>query len=926
MKRLARLALAMGIMLVVSLSLSHRQAALATPFSDVPANHWAYQYIQSLAADGLIEGYPNGQFYGNRPLTRYEMAVMVARAVAKLQDNSSLASKDDLAKLQKLVDALKDELDALGVRVTNLEDSLDALNKKTAFAQNLWMHGTFLPNLSFRQRNLQSTAVSATPTRGAADALSADFIYSDASDAYWTPFGSGVRMRQDDKFTLGYNVTPNLTVSFPVRILTYDWGGTFGTNADSAIGFSPSFEANIKQAGAISNLTIRFGTLDNYTSSRTGLAFRAPIGSQGLPLYDNPMQADPKGFSILGTINGQTDFRFSFARLDMTLLQTNDPLIDPSDGSQDGYLVPFLPNQYGYNINSPSGVSTTTQANQTDSFGPTQSSLSTVYLVKVAAPGSLYISSYQGNAYNPNGTCVVAGCPPVPSFTYDSSTNAVIFAQPLPVGAIIKITYTGESASNNQQIQRYMVTGRINERFKGYAGAEIGLTFNRIYDFDDLTANNGLTTNNSGLPSPVGATQPISYGFGLVSDTVFGLDGQLPIPIALSGKGSFPTLFGEVADSKYTNDYRHVAATSDTAAVVGLKLKIQKIDASVQFQSVGLNFIDGADVRYLGNPPALLAAWQSPYIPDFMGLSNTLALNQQYSTQNGVTPGSAAAPGSPGVPGLLNNPSYTYVYPAFNPFHGLAPFFYQAFAPNTRGVTLAVNAPIQFGGTTGTTVTARLQYQHLSEIVPNSFMAGVFGCPASTSSAGCAYASNTLMVDDNLTGGAAFGVPVLGTKVALNLSGAWERIQRLDTKTLPYYPFALDNNVGQVNIASPSGPVPIAGSPAASAVMFYPNYVDVSHYTYAAAASVPINSTLTLNATYNTQRFGGSYAPAANGSVPGQNMSQKKDYMDGSISYAIPKTNSSISFVARNYRYTDYVLPTYNTNYNRQDINFTVRF
>jgi hypothetical protein len=300
-----------------------------------------------------------------------------------------------------------------------------------------------------------------------------------------------------------------------------------------------------------------------------------------------------------------------------------------------------------------------------------------------------------------------------------------------------------------------------------------------------------------------------------------------------------------------------------------------------------------------------------------MGISNTLALSQQFAAQPGVTAGSTAA-------ALATNATYTYAYPAYNPFHGLGPFFYQAFAPNTRGVTLSVNAPILFGGTGGTTVTARLQYQHLSEIVPNSFMAGIF-CPATSSSSGCIYSSNTLMVDDNLTGGAAFGVPVLGTKVGLNLSGAWERIQRLDATKLPYYPFALDNNVGQVNIANPSGTV-IPGAPATSAVNFFPNYVDVNHYTYAAAASVPINSTLTFNATYNTQRFGGSYAPAANGTVPGQNMSQKKDYMDGSFTYAIPKTNSSISFVARNYRYTDYVLPTYNTNYNRQDVNFTVRF
>ena len=151
MKRLATLVLAAGFAIGSLLALG--QGASATPFSDVPANHWAYQAIQSLAADGLVEGYPDGKFKGDRPLTRYEMAVLVARVIAKLQANGAgYASKADLDKLQKLIDALKDELDSLGVRVTNLEDALDALDKRTKFAQSIQLHGAILDNNSYRQR------------------------------------------------------------------------------------------------------------------------------------------------------------------------------------------------------------------------------------------------------------------------------------------------------------------------------------------------------------------------------------------------------------------------------------------------------------------------------------------------------------------------------------------------------------------------------------------------------------------------------------------------------------------------------------------------------------------------------------------------------------------------------------------------------
>src|SRR5580658_8607585 len=100
MKRLASLVIASSFALASMAAMG--RVAFATPFSDVPANHWAYQYVQSLAADGIIDGYPDGKFKGDRPLTRYEMAVVVARAVAKLQENQSPVSKADLENLQKL--------------------------------------------------------------------------------------------------------------------------------------------------------------------------------------------------------------------------------------------------------------------------------------------------------------------------------------------------------------------------------------------------------------------------------------------------------------------------------------------------------------------------------------------------------------------------------------------------------------------------------------------------------------------------------------------------------------------------------------------------------------------------------------------------------------------------------------------------------
>jgi len=59
--------------------------AFAQPFADTPTNHWAYDAIAELAAKGLIEGYPDGTFKGDRAMTRYEMAMVVARLLARIE-------------------------------------------------------------------------------------------------------------------------------------------------------------------------------------------------------------------------------------------------------------------------------------------------------------------------------------------------------------------------------------------------------------------------------------------------------------------------------------------------------------------------------------------------------------------------------------------------------------------------------------------------------------------------------------------------------------------------------------------------------------------------------------------------------------------------------------------------------------------------
>ena len=95
--------------------------AAANPFSDVPADHWAYDAVAQLAKDGVIEGYGDGTYQGSNSITRYEMAQMVAKAMAK-EDQANAADK---AMIDKLAAEFSDELNNLGVRVSNLEKKVD---------------------------------------------------------------------------------------------------------------------------------------------------------------------------------------------------------------------------------------------------------------------------------------------------------------------------------------------------------------------------------------------------------------------------------------------------------------------------------------------------------------------------------------------------------------------------------------------------------------------------------------------------------------------------------------------------------------------------------------------------------------------------------------------------------------------------------
>ncbi|MBQ2134828.1 MAG: S-layer homology domain-containing protein, partial [Phascolarctobacterium sp.] len=129
------LVLAMAMALGVTAS-----AYAANPFSDVPAGHWAYDSVAKLAAAGVVDGYADGAFAGDKLITRYEMAQIVAKAMAKGADCDKLAAE------------FADELDTLGVRVAKLEKGADAVK----ITGNIRYHYAQHDNSGKHENNLRS--------------------------------------------------------------------------------------------------------------------------------------------------------------------------------------------------------------------------------------------------------------------------------------------------------------------------------------------------------------------------------------------------------------------------------------------------------------------------------------------------------------------------------------------------------------------------------------------------------------------------------------------------------------------------------------------------------------------------------------------------------------------------------------------------
>lgn len=864
--------------------LSGTLRAAAIPPLDAP-QPWEYQAIATLRADGAFprEG------RGARPATRRQMAELIARELSRMQRSPQHAvSDEDRSTLQRLMDAYRDQLDVLGVRERSVDEAVKPRDTGTT-AQPLHtfhLDGSVLVNLSARQR----TQTAKTIAGGPVDPFVNVFLTSpDDNNPFEHDLGPGDRLRLDNRITLNYAASSDASVSLPIRVISV--GGAF---TDYKYDVQPAVVFDFDHAGPFRRFYVRGGLLDNLQSSGTGLAFRAPSERQQGPGFQNPVQPYENGIEVGGQYRHLTHFQFSFGQLDQSMVNTFPNLGDQgSDLTLDNYFLTVNPPansqiQFG-------APSSSAGATRTDSFVASAGPIASIFLSNKAAPGTVYISAVNGVVCFPNGS----GCPIGPNqWYYIDQTNQVVFQSPLPVGSTVQVSYAGlghESnatlASHNYQYQRYHFNARIEEKFRGLPGAAAGFSLSRVFDAGDLQSQ-GLDFGN---------------GYGAVSDTVYGLDGR--VPLCFFGKqrerssesgeddGRMPKLFGEAAWSKYTPDFRNLPAITDSALVLGTNFRVATAKATVKYQAVGPDFIDGGPLRYLGPGPATFSFWRGTYFPQFYGFANNVDINQIFDRTVTPTCGTACT---------ASNPGLTYIYPVFNPFFASGPQYFSAFAPNSRGFTYEVGVPLSHGQTP---IDLSLKAQHLWETVPNGFGQLAYG-PG--------FASDQRLKFDKFEAGIGARVPLLQRQASIKLSGSFEHLLRDDRTAYAYVPF--NPATGGPDAASGAALNAYLAT-GATPVLFHPNFVDEFHSSFRIQASLPLTHDLSFGVGYEPQTYHGSY-----GTTISQNISEHKDSLVAMFNYNLPRSTNSIVALFGNQKYVDDTLPSFNFNQNREAINLITRF
>ena len=316
------LVLAMAMALGVTAS-----AYAANPFSDVPAGHWAYDSIAKLAAAGVIEGYGDDTFRGDRLMTRYEMAQIVAKALAKG------------ANVDKLAAEFADELDKLNVRVTALEKKSDNVKITGQFRYHYAHHKVKGYGENAHENGLRSR-----------------IWFTGQVNDNWNYVGM-LQNYQDLRDNTG-NETTNFQRAYvdgrlggvKVRAGRHDFqlgdANLYDTRMDGikiAYGDKVKFGAYVGKPtdGGVISTTYKGRNVNVKYGKFWGANLGYDSGKLALNVaYDKFHDADFDGFRDNGVWSVQAGYNFGKATLGAIYLKSNvDPIYNGKDADDDGFVI-----------------------------------------------------------------------------------------------------------------------------------------------------------------------------------------------------------------------------------------------------------------------------------------------------------------------------------------------------------------------------------------------------------------------------------------------------------------------------------------------------------------------------------------------------------------------------------------------------------
>ena len=313
---------------------------LAAPmFPDVP-DMWAKDAVAALAAKGILEGYPDGTFKGDRAATRYEVAMIVARLLAKMeQEHATFATKADLDELRRLVNQLKEELDALGVRVQNLEDNVAKLDKRVTELERITFYGSLdVRYVSMRMSNrgitsgLNGTTLgSSSPIIIAGGVVSPNPAIAGGVGAVSSVTSVGVPYFAPALAAAGQGSRPVMVYAFPFNTASANSAANYNLTATPVA--NPSYNAvvgaNYSLGGGVGGVALGGNPFTGLTGA-AGRTFAVPMVLPTFELRTGRPWTNGQGFSgqgILGVrikLNEDMDAGAEFA----AYYSSGDPIVD----------------------------------------------------------------------------------------------------------------------------------------------------------------------------------------------------------------------------------------------------------------------------------------------------------------------------------------------------------------------------------------------------------------------------------------------------------------------------------------------------------------------------------------------------------------------------------------------------------------------